>query len=56
MRTARRADENRRRRGAIAVRARRGCAWSPPVPIDRHLGPARRRRWLPTIGRAGGSV
>ena len=29
---------------------------APPLPITRHLSPARRRRWLPTIGRAGGAI
>jgi len=55
-RTAAAQGRTRRGRGGIAVRARYGCAWCPPFPIDRHLDPARRRRWLPTIGRAGGPV
>ena len=43
-----------RRRGTIAVRSRCGYAWRPPFPST--ATSARRRRWLPTIGRAGGSV
>jgi len=47
---------NRRRRGRFRVKARWGCAWRPPNRSSATSSPAHRRRWLPAICRAGGSI